>query len=141
MARESRSVWTARVTRLRKSGLDEAGFAAQEGVKVRTLQNWKWRLEREARGSARPTGRRPRSATFVEVTSGASASVFEIDVGGAVVRNGIRRRLREWVRKEWDRVPKGMDVVIIAQPGCAKLNLEELSRILLRSFARLARSS
>jgi ribonuclease P protein component len=37
--------------------------------------------------------------------------------GGAVVRNRIKRRLREAWRSRLDRVPRGRDYVLIARPG------------------------
>jgi len=45
-------------------------------------------------------------------------------VGGAVVRNRIKRRLREILRKI--SIEKGWDFVIIARPAAAKVNYQEL---------------
>jgi ribonuclease P protein component len=41
-------------------------------------------------------------------------------VGGAVVRNRVRRRLRHLMRSRLERLPGGTDVVVRALPGAAK---------------------
>lgn len=41
-------------------------------------------------------------------------------VGGAVVRNRVRRCLREWFRKSRGKWPAGLDVVVIAKPSAAQ---------------------
>jgi ribonuclease P protein component len=38
-------------------------------------------------------------------------------LGGAVVRNGVKRRLREAWRSLLDEIPPGRDYVLIARPG------------------------
>jgi ribonuclease P protein component len=38
-------------------------------------------------------------------------------VGGAVVRNRVKRQLREIWRERLDRVPAGKDYVIVVRPG------------------------
>ena len=47
-------------------------------------------------------------------------------VGGAVVRNKVRRRLRELIRFSRPEFPAGMLVVAIAKPACAASSFEEL---------------
>jgi ribonuclease P protein component len=47
-------------------------------------------------------------------------------VGGAVVRNRIKRRVREWFRQSRDRLPPDVDVVVIARPGAGALSSQEL---------------
>ena len=42
-------------------------------------------------------------------------------VGGAVVRNHVKRLLREAFAAEGDRIPAGTDVVVIARKGAAEL--------------------
>ena len=59
-------------------------------------------------------------------------------VGGAVVRNRVKRRLREWFRRHRDECPKGKDLVIIARPAAAAAHADELARELSASFARLS---
>lgn len=56
-------------------------------------------------------------------------------VGGAVARNRVKRRVREWFRQERGRLAPGTDWVVIARRGAAELEtralwaeLEELMR-------------
>jgi ribonuclease P protein component len=56
-------------------------------------------------------------------------------VGGAVARNRVKRRVREWFRQERGRLAPGTDWVVIARRGAAELDarttwseLEELVR-------------
>ena len=54
-------------------------------------------------------------------------------VGGAVVRNRVKRRIREWFRVERGSLGSGVDWVVIARPPAAGLAREaaedELSRL------------
>jgi ribonuclease P protein component len=47
-------------------------------------------------------------------------------VGSAVVRNRIRRRLREIVRAQWLDVPPGWDVVFAAREPVREANFSEM---------------
>jgi len=47
-------------------------------------------------------------------------------VGNAVVRNRVRRRLREALRARLDRLPAGNDVLITARPASASASWTEL---------------
>lgn len=49
-------------------------------------------------------------------------------VAGAVGRNRVKRRLREWFRRHRIQLPKGRDLVIVARPGAALLGEAELER-------------
>jgi ribonuclease P protein component len=49
-------------------------------------------------------------------------------VGGAVVRNAVRRRLRHLLRDRLERLPAGSQVVIRAQPEAASVPGRTLSR-------------
>jgi ribonuclease P protein component len=51
-------------------------------------------------------------------------------VGGAVVRNRTRRRLRALVASRLDRFPDGVDVVVRAHPPAAAASSAELARAL-----------
>lgn len=51
-------------------------------------------------------------------------------VGNAVVRNRVRRRLREALRARLDRLPSGHDLVVVARPGSAQASWVELSSAL-----------
>lgn len=48
-------------------------------------------------------------------------------LGNAVVRNRIRRLLREIVQFDLARLPQGLEIVIIAKKYSAGANLEELT--------------
>ena len=55
-------------------------------------------------------------------------------VGNAVVRNRVRRRLRELFRRQPDSFPRGLDVVLIARSTAAEADLPRLKR----AFDRVA---
>ena len=54
----------------------------------------------------------------------------------AVLRNKIRRRLREKVRAELPRFKKGIDGVIIVNPGAAEEKSQEMTGSLNKIFSR-----
>ena len=49
-------------------------------------------------------------------------------VGGAVVRNRVRRRVREAVRLRYDRLARGWDLVFVARAASAETGGGELAR-------------
>lgn len=55
-------------------------------------------------------------------------------VGSAVVRNRVKRYVREWFRRRGDRIPKGKDYVVIARRAARELDalrvLRELDSLL-----------
>jgi ribonuclease P protein component len=51
-------------------------------------------------------------------------------VGNAVVRNKVRRRLREALRARLDRLAPGNDVLVIARPAAAQARWQELTAAL-----------
>ena len=51
-------------------------------------------------------------------------------VGGAVVRNKVRRRLREAVRARYPRLQAGTDLVINARPGASDVSFGDLCQAL-----------
>jgi len=57
-------------------------------------------------------------------------------VGSAVVRNGVRRRLRHVLRAELDGLPRGVDVVVRVHPGAAAMSSTALRAELARALAR-----
>ncbi len=57
-------------------------------------------------------------------------------VGGAVVRNRIRRRLREIVRTQQARMREGFWLVVIARPPAARATFRELKDEWLRLAER-----
>jgi ribonuclease P protein component len=57
--------------------------------------------------------------------------------GCAVIRNRIRRRLRESVRKRLAERPLRYDVVIVARTAAAESAFADLDRIIAKTFAGL----
>ena len=58
-------------------------------------------------------------------------------LGGAVVRNRIRRRLREMVRCHRQEIPAGWDIVIHPKSSVAKAPFPALAEDLLRALKKL----
>ena len=56
-------------------------------------------------------------------------------VGGAVVRNRVKRRIRAAFRAQRAVLPRGCDVVVIARPSAAKLSGAEIEASLTALFA------
>jgi ribonuclease P protein component len=59
-------------------------------------------------------------------------------VGGAVVRNRTKRRLRALVASRLGSLPTGTDVVVRANPLAAQASSAELARDLDRALSRLS---
>ena len=77
MARESkRAVWAKRVAAFERSGLSRRAWCGARGLRVSSLDAWRYRLRREGSGGLVP----------VVVTEPGSASVIEVSCGGATVR-------------------------------------------------------
>jgi len=55
-------------------------------------------------------------------------------VGNAVVRNRVKRAIREWFRSSRERVPNNVDIVVIAQQGAALRGTAEIARELDKLF-------
>ncbi|MER7461806.1 ribonuclease P protein component [Streptomyces sp. NPDC097981] len=58
-------------------------------------------------------------------------------VGGAVVRNRVKRRLRHLVRERLSQLPAGSLVVVRALPGAGDAGVDELARDLDAALSRL----
>lgn len=58
-------------------------------------------------------------------------------VGSAVIRARVKRRVREWFRRNRAMIPKGKDLVVIARPAAA--DAKEIGRELASALQRLAR--
>ncbi len=58
-------------------------------------------------------------------------------VGNAVVRNRIRRCLRELFRVQKDALPRGLDLVFIARPSAADADWPRLTRAWDRALKEL----
>ena len=57
-------------------------------------------------------------------------------IGGAVVRNRVRRRLREIVRRHQHALPQGHWLVVIARPAAAQADFATLEQEWLRLAQR-----
>ena len=90
-------------------------------------------------------GRRYSSRAFVLlVAAGQEASQARLGitasrrVGNAVIRNRVKRRIREWFRRDGQTLLHGRDLVVIARPSAADLDgaavHDELARV-ARSIA------
>lgn len=64
--------------------------------------------------------------------------IISKQVGTAVVRNTVRRRLKAVCAEALPRVPQGTDVVIRALPASATASYAELRSDVHRCLARLA---
>ncbi len=60
-------------------------------------------------------------------------------VGNAVVRNRVKRAIREWFREAWHDLPEGVDVVVIARRAAAELEPREIVGELQKLLASLKR--
>ncbi len=58
-------------------------------------------------------------------------------VGNAVVRNRLKRRIREWFRRKRRALPEGLDLVVIGRRGAVGLSSEELCQQLREAGGRL----
>lgn len=61
-------------------------------------------------------------------------------VGGAVVRNRIKRILREAIRRNRDILPDGWEIVVVARRQSADLAYEDAAAELGRALTSLARA-
>src|SRR3954452_21282994 len=103
MQRSTREEWATRVAKWKESGLSAPAFAAQIGVRAKTLAWWKGNLLRLAtsapkRALARPrdarTGNaspRVKSLEFVEMTTAAATESEPLEV---VLPTSVRIRVR-----------------------------------------------
>lgn len=48
-------------------------------------------------------------------------------IGGAVARNRVKRKLREYFRLSYDMFPSSVDVLIVAKKGAASLSSEMIA--------------
>lgn len=58
-------------------------------------------------------------------------------VGNAVVRNRVKRRIREWFRRERRVLPNGLALVVIGRRAAAELSSRELAAQLGTAKCRL----
>jgi ribonuclease P protein component len=57
-------------------------------------------------------------------------------VGGAVVRNRVKRRLREIFRRDRGLLPEPLDIVVVPQAGADLLTFAELREQFLRAVGQ-----
>lgn len=90
------------------------------------------------------TGRRIRLGSILIVytskADGPSRVALTVSkkVGNAVVRNRVKRRLREAVRAQLDSIPDGHEVVIIAHPQASEQSQYALAGQLEDGWTRMA---
>jgi ribonuclease P protein component len=88
-------------------------------------------------------GRRVRSADLVVLYLPAQAAQARVGltvsrkVGGSVVRNRVKRRLREAVRRQRHQLDERFDVVIIARPSAAQVSAAALAQQVEATFRRI----
>ena len=87
------------------------------------------------------TGSKFHSAHFVVISKSNDAIESRLGitvsgkVGNSVVRNRIKRQVREFFRRRRAELPKGTDFLIIARSGAATLASELIARELQRAMA------
>jgi ribonuclease P protein component len=102
---------------------------------------------RDARdfGRVNRTGVRRAGRHFVAVVAPAGPGSVEAPrlglavsrrVGNAVARNRVKRRVREWFRRERSSLPAGTDWVVIARAGAAELDAAAVVRELSELASR-----
>jgi ribonuclease P protein component len=78
----------------------------------------------------------PQREASAQISEARRASRFGISVkkalGGAVVRNRIRRRIREILRRNKTEIPTGWDIVIHPRPSVARAPFAPLEAELVR---------
>jgi ribonuclease P protein component len=84
--------------------------------------------------AARPARLMPGSSSRLGIT-------VSRRVGPAVVRNRLKRRLREWFRKSRTLIPPGNDFVVIMRPAAASIDSAGLAAELDAAVRRLAAGS
>jgi hypothetical protein len=95
--KSTRAEWAARIARQRESGLTIGQYAAQIGVRPRTLSWWKWQLGLKpkpalVRRATTPVAKAAVAIsplTFVEMTSAVESDRLEL-----VLRSDVRVRVR-----------------------------------------------
>ena len=58
-------------------------------------------------------------------------------VGKAVRRNKLRRRLRELFRTRRPEIGHGWDIVVVARPGAAELDFDQLRSTVIALWKKL----
>jgi hypothetical protein len=85
--RRTRIEWQRLTDDLRNSGLTQREFATQQGLNAKTLENWVYRLRREAMNRTAP-------AQFLPIRVLSAASLPSALHGGALIEVAVGERLR-----------------------------------------------
>ncbi len=119
---EAPVIWEKRIERLRSSDLTFAEFAAEAGVNLHSLKQWKYRLDREARGEPWPPriGRTPVPEDLPRVE-------FEV-LPEEVKREGLDAftRIGQETSEVVERRPSSMVVVRVIRPKFLRRNAATL---------------
>lgn len=93
-------------------------------------------------GAAGSASERPAANIAAETPADPPRAGFIVarTVGGAVVRNRVRRRLRHLVRQRLHTVPEGSLLVVRANPAAAHATYDELAAELDGALTKLRRS-
>jgi ribonuclease P protein component len=113
-------------------GAGQRRSSRQFAVFFRLQQN----LQRERSARATAANQATAGASVDETLGAGPISRFGISVkkalGGAVVRNRIRRRIREILRRNRTEIPSGWDIVIHPRRSVAEAPFEPLEAELVR---------
>jgi ribonuclease P protein component len=74
---------------------------------------------------------------FAQAGAGRIGVTVSRKVGGAVLRNRVKRWIRECYRRNRSKLPSDLDVVVVARPGAAETDHGTLCRELAGLAARL----
>jgi ribonuclease P protein component len=113
----------------------EGGVVLPQQARVRRPEQFRLVTRTGRRGGGRAV-----TAHLLLVPGGELAKVgFEVSraVGSAVVRNRVKRRLREIMRVRLASLPEGSMLVVRAQPAAAEARQSELAADLDRILRRL----
>lgn len=83
----------------------------------------------------------PNLLLFVQPGSGRIGVTVSRKVGGAVVRNQVKRWIRECYRRRRAELPAELDLVVVARPSAATASHEVLCRELTTLASRLGGGS
>jgi ribonuclease P protein component len=67
------------------------------------------------------------------------AVVVSKKVGPAVIRNKVKRRMREIFRRHKPLLPEATDVIVVTRPEILELGRDELAEVFLAALASLRR--